>query len=54
MNLQIEAFVFQLYDNFMEKIMKIVKILQVSKKLNNNLNLFLKHGHNYQREVMIK
>jgi len=53
MNLQIEAFVFQLYDNFMEKIMKILKILKVSKKLKNNFNLFLMHGHNYQGKLII-
>lgn len=54
MNLQIEAFVFQLYENFLEKIINKKMILKVLKKLKMYLNLFLMHGHNYQGKVKIK
>ena len=54
MNLQIEAFVIQLYENFLEKNTKKKMIIKVFKKLKKYLNLFLMHGHNYQGEVTIK
>jgi hypothetical protein len=54
MNLQIEAFVFQLYENFLEKIINKKMILKFLKKLKMYLNLFLMHGNNYQGKVKIK
>ena len=54
MNLQIEAFVFQLYENFLEKNTNKEKIIKVFKKLKMYLNLFLMHGYNYQGKVKIK
>ena len=54
MNLQIEAFVFQLYENFLEKNTKNKMIIKVFKKLKKYSNLFLMHGNNYQGKVKIK
>ena len=53
MNLQIEAFVIQLYENFLEKNTKKKMIIKVFKKLKKYLNLFLMHGHNYQGKLII-
>ena len=53
MNLQIEAFVFQLYENFLEKNTKKKMIIKVFKKLKKYLNLFLMHGHIYQGKLII-